>query len=69
MTEDDTFLRLKGLSYEECVEMYTLHYLAYFKSNPGHDLHRFGLHVDKILKPYGWSCQSMEKYGLDNNLV
>ena len=65
MTEDDTFNRLKSLSYEECVELYTYHYLNFFKSNPEKTRDDGWEYTDKFLRPYGWTCKKMERYGLN----
>lgn len=65
MTEDDTFKRLKGLTYDECLEIYTLNYLSYIKDYPDCTVQDGWNHVDTILKPYGWTCRLMEKVGLE----
>lgn len=64
MTEEDTFIRLKGLTYKECLDMYTTHYLDYVGSHKYCTAAEAWEYVDVILKPYGWTCRSMEDYGL-----
>lgn len=64
MTEDDTFKKLKGLSYDQCIEMYTVNYIKYRKNYPDCTIQSARDHIDTILKHYGWTCASMEKYGL-----
>lgn len=63
MTEEDTFIKLKGLTYDECVEMYTSHYLHYVSTHKYQTHDDVWNYVDTILKPYGWSCRLMDDYG------
>jgi len=63
-TEEDTFKRLKGLTYSECLEMYTEHYLQFVNSHPGTTIANAWKYVDTKLRPYGWCCSDTELYGL-----
>jgi hypothetical protein len=63
MTEEDTIKRLSGLTYEQCKEVYTLHYLQYVNSHVCDKWEAWD-YVDTKLKPYGWTCRSMEAHGL-----
>jgi hypothetical protein len=69
MTEDDTIKRLRGLTYHECLEMYTTYYLKFHNQNPGSNVVDGWDSVDKILAPYGWTCQKMADYGIRNELT
>lgn len=59
MTPDETFVRLQSLPLPEASELYAENYLQYVIDNPAgttEDAYRF---IDPILKPYGWTCESV----------
>lgn len=64
MTEDDTFLRLKGFTYGEALDFYTHHYLNFCSKNPNTTVQDAWGYIDLLFAPYGWTCKKMEQYGL-----
>jgi hypothetical protein len=61
MTEEDTFKKLKGLTWQEANEMFSVLYRQGMDSPTTYTLKDVEDYVDIGLRPYGWSIAAISQ--------